>query len=340
MADPTFAESQASQASQAKRLGSMQNAGRAELLAELERLALQLHTEHSCEVGVIVLEQRGVVRAFGTADEVVGEDFVETVTRVAELEPVLHRYREVTSTFDGADPGCAKCAGWRRSQTASTSEMRKRNSMTELLSVPSAGSSESSPAPVRAELAAAAAEQAALEAELDAAELAAATAAGWGDGLARQARGLCRLVEPWLGDLAAAAGNHSDSERVCRVFIDAIVRGERANGDASDLPTGLARGLRITCGYRSANRKRLLALAREVCDAIIAEYASVASANKLGHSLSADRQTVDYAAALSRHYSGVAPTIYDWTDRDLPDMIIAQLPARKVLADGPRLTNT
>ena len=28
------------------------------------------------------------------------------------------------------------------------------------------------------------------------------------------------------------------------------------------------------------------------------------------------------------------------TDHDLPDMIIAELPARKVLADGPRLTNT
>jgi len=52
-------------------------------------------------------------------------------------------------------------------------------------------------------------------------------------------------------------------------------------------------------------------------------------------------QRVDYAAALHRHYCGRAmPTIYDWTDHDLPDMIIAELPARKVLADGPRLTNT
>ena len=50
---------------------------------------------------------------------------------------------------------------------------------------------------------------------------------------------------------------------------------------------------------------------------------------------------MDYAAALHRHYCGrVMPTIYDWTDHDLPDMIIAELPARKVLADGPRLTNT
>ena len=52
-------------------------------------------------------------------------------------------------------------------------------------------------------------------------------------------------------------------------------------------------------------------------------------------------QSPDYSAALHRHYCGRrAPTIYDWTDHDLPDMIIAELPARKVLADGPRLTNT
>ena len=42
----------------------------------------------------------------------------------------------------------------------------------------------------------------------------------------------------------------------------------------------------------------------------------------------------DYARVLRRHYREAA-TVYDWTDHDLPDMIIADLPARRVLADGP-----
>lgn len=284
----------ASQAAQGQRLdgltGSPPMAGRAELLLELEQIALRLHTQHGVQVGVLVLEPRGCVRAFGTADQVVGDDFLETVTRVADVEPVLQHYRELTRTFDGADPSCNTCAAWRRSQTASTTELRKRTSMTELLSVSSVADSEDTDSghrtpttPVQTAAAAAAAELEAAESEANAADAAAAAAVGWGAGLARQARGLCRMVEPWLADLAnefgEGGGGSESQEEICASFLDAVSRGEQANSDGRDLSTGLARGLRIVCEYRSANRTRLLGLARELCKAIAAENAAVDAAN-------------------------------------------------------------
>ncbi len=264
-------------------------AARAELLQQLEQIALQLHTGHGLEVGVIVLEPRGCVRAFGTADEVVGDDFVEAVTRAADVKPVLQRYRELTGTFDGADPGCDTCAAWRQSQSASTNELRKRTSMTELLSVRSMGngydtdSGDSAPTtPVQSAAKAAAAELEAAECEANAADAAAAAAVGWGPSLGRQARGLCRMVEPWLADLADEVGEGGSSEhraRICAAFLDAVSRGEQANNDGRGLSTGLARGLRVVSEYRSANRAKLLSLARELCKAIAAENAAVDAAN-------------------------------------------------------------
>ena len=289
MAGAEDAAAAASKAAQEQRLAGM--SGRAELLQQLEQIALQLHTQHGCEVGVIVLEQRECVHAFGTVDEVVGEDFVETVARVADVDPVLQHYRELTSTFDGADPNCTSCAAWRRSQSASTNELRKRNSMTELLSVPGGGAGDDDAGDGAAQSAgtptaaarAAAAELEAAESEANAADAAAAMAVGWGAGLARQAHGLCRLVEPWLADLANSSGGggggSEESEKLCAAFLDAVTRGEQSNSDPRGLSTGLARGLRVVCGYRSANRTRLLSLARELCTAITAEDASVAAAN-------------------------------------------------------------
>lgn len=284
-----FAASKAAQEQRRDALGSNPDSGRAELLAQLEEIALRLHTQHGLEVGVVVLEPRGCVRAFGTADEVVGDDFVETVTRAADVEPVLRHYRELTGTFDGADPSCGKCAAWRRSQCASTNELRKRTSMTELLSVPGvgggdeSGSGDSSAAtPMQTAAAAAAAELEAAECEANAADAAAAAAVGWGAGLARQAQGLCRLVEPWLADLANDLGDGDGSEhraKVCTEFLEAVSRGEQANTDGRGLSAGLARGLRVMCTYRSANRSRLLSLARSLCVAIAAENASVDTAN-------------------------------------------------------------
>lgn len=283
-----FAASQTAQGQRLDALTGSPMAGRAELLQQLEQIALRLHTQHRVQVGVLVLEPRGCVRAFGTADEVVGDDFLETVTRVADVEPVLQHYRELTRTFDGADPSCNKCAAWRRAQSASTAELRKRTSMTELLSVPSVADSEDTDSghrtpttPVQTAAAAAAAELEAAECEANAADAAAAAAVGWGAGLARQARGLCRMVEPWLADLAneLGEGGSESREEVCASFLDAVSRGEKANSDGRELSTGLARGLRVVCEYRSANRARLLGLARELCKAIAAENAAVDAAN-------------------------------------------------------------
>ena len=290
--------------------------GRSELLAALEASALRLQRDHGCEVGVVVLEARGCVRGYGVVEGSGG-------AAVAELEPVLQRYRELSGTFDGADPGCARCSAWRQERSNTDAEFRKRNSMTDLLSVTIGAPEPPLATPERAQVAAATE----AEAEAALADAAAAAAVGWGSGLSRQARGLCRLVEPWLGGLATDRGVEG-SASACAAFLSLLERASNpgddpaaAQGDEGLWP-GAGRGLAAVSQYRSANRRRLLDLARELGQAIQSATAAAVDAPP------------DYARVLRRHYREAA-TVYDWTDHDLPDMIIAELPARRVLADGP-----
>ena len=309
------AAADASQQAREARAEALGDPGRSELLAALEASALSLQRDHCCQVGVVVLEARGCVRAYGVTEGPGG-------ATVAELEPVLQRYRELSGSFDGADPGCARCSAWRQERSNTDAEFRKRNSMTDLLSVAIGAPEPPLATPERAQVAAATE----AEAEAALADAAAAAAVGWGSGLSRQARGLCRLVEPWLGGLAADRGAKGCAS-ACAAFLSLLERASNpgdvpaAEGDEGLWP-GAGRGLAAVSQYRSANRRRLLDLARELGQAIQSATAAAVDAPP------------DYARVLRRHYREAA-TVYDWTDHDLPDMIIADLPARRVLADGP-----
>jgi hypothetical protein len=314
----------------------------ARLFAQLERAAVGLHGTYGCEVGVVAFDDRGRLREFVSAFGHDGDGKMksdEEDTRRA-MGRVLQRYSEATGTFDGADPSCAHCRQWQQARASESLEQAQRSQMIDLLSMGTTDASENSPH---------AAQTSPPGSPVQVRE-------DQTGGKPMQARELRALLVPLMRDLGEA---HSAAQRTqcLRSFVDMLnlvddqvdsSDGAGIGGGHSSRSRQLARSTSLLPALeherltglmqcRAVERLVLLRLARGLAVALQHENERAKAASADGDQATGQP---DFERVCQEYYRE-AFTLWDWSDQDLgAALVIAQLPARKVLADGPRLTNT